>query len=64
MRDINSNKLLKIKIEILEGNYWEHFKIAKDWSLMYPIDDQKRKDIEKTLNELTEEIQILKAKMK
>lgn len=50
-------KSLKIRLEILEGSYWEHFKSAKDLALISPIDDPKRKNVEKTLNDLTEKIQ-------
>ncbi len=36
----------KIQHEILLGNYWEHFKIAKDFALIYDIDDPRRTKIE------------------
>jgi hypothetical protein len=48
------------KLEILEGNYWEHYKFAKDMALVYPIDHPKRVEIEKTLNDLQYRINSIK----
>jgi hypothetical protein len=48
--------------DILEANYWEHFKFLKDLSLIYPIDHPKRKLLEKNLNEIRSEINKLKEK--
>jgi hypothetical protein len=48
------------KLEILEGNYWEHYKFAKDLALFYPIDHPKRVEIEKTLNDLQHQINTIK----
>lgn len=42
--------------EILLLSYWEHFKAAKDLSLIYPIDHPKRVAIEAELKILTEKI--------
>jgi len=50
----------KIKLEILEGSYWEHFKYAKDLSLMLPIENPKRKLIEQEINNIQSEIKKLK----
>ncbi len=51
-----------IKLEILEGSYWEHHKIAKDFALILPIDHPKRKIIEKELNDIANQIKELKSK--
>jgi len=50
-----SNRLL-----ILEFSYWEHYKHAKDIAFIYPVDNPKRKEIEKSLNEILIEIQKIK----
>lgn len=52
----------KIKLELLEGNYLEHFKFGKDLALVLPLKHPKRKRIEKHLNELSAEINKLKEK--
>lgn len=49
-----------IKLEILESNYWEHFKYAKDLAYYLPIDHPKRKKAETEVNRLSEEIRKLK----
>lgn len=50
----------KLKIEIMEYNYWEHFKFLKDISLILPIDHPKRVLLEKNINEILSELQELK----
>ncbi len=50
----------KIKLEILEYSYWEHFKFAKDIALILPIDHPKRKLIESEVNRLSEKINKLR----
>ncbi len=45
-----------IKLEILQYNYWEHFKIAKDLALILPLNHPKRILIEKELNNIQKEI--------
>ena len=52
----------EIKLELLNCSYWEHFKVAKDLSLILPIDHPKRKKIEKEVNKILLEIDILKNK--
>ena len=42
----------KIALEILKSNHLEHFKIAKDLSMLLDIDDPKRKRIEDETNNL------------
>ncbi len=49
-----------LRLEILEGNYWENFKFAKDLQYIYPIDHPKRKFLEDSLNEMITEINELK----
>ena len=55
---------IKNKLEILNSNYWEHFKFAKDLAGYLNFDHPKRIKIEKLLNEMVDEIhqlnQILK----
>ena len=41
-----------IKREIELGSYWEHFKFSKDLALILPVDDPKRKHIEKVVNDI------------
>jgi hypothetical protein len=50
----------KIRLEILEYNYWEHFNMVKSIALILPIEDPKRKRIEAEMNRLAAEINILK----
>lgn len=50
-----------VELQILEYNYWEHFKAAKDMAMVLPLDDPKRKAVEKELNDIQERIQALKA---
>ena len=50
----------KIDLEILEWSHWEHFKAAHDLSRVLPLDHPKRKAIEKSMNELSEQIKKIK----
>ncbi len=45
-----------IKHEILSASYWEHFKFAKELSLILPIEHPKRRLVNKNLNEISESI--------
>ena len=49
-------ELIKHKLEILNSNYWEHFKFAKDLAGYLDFDHPKRKKIELLLNEMVDEI--------
>ena len=49
-----------IELEILNYNYWEHFKFAKDIALILPITHPKRIRMERELNELIDRIHKLK----
>lgn len=51
---------MNIELQILEFNYWEHFKHAKDLAFILPLDNPKRISIEKSLNDLQSKISILK----
>ncbi len=51
-----------IRLHILEYNYLEHFKHAKDLALVLPIEHPKRKAIELELNKMVTEINKLKNK--
>jgi hypothetical protein len=50
----------RIKIEILEYNYWEHFKALKDISLILPLEHPRRKILESSVNELLKKLHELK----
>lgn len=52
------------KLEILNSNYWEHFKFAKDLAGFLPFDHPRRIRIERKLNEMIKEIQELNNKLK
>jgi hypothetical protein len=49
-----------LRLQILEGNYWEHHKVAKDLALILPIDHPKRLKIEKELNDIASQIRKIK----
>jgi hypothetical protein len=49
-----------IELEILNYNYWEHFKFVKDIALILPITHPKRIRMEIELNELIDRIHKLK----
>ena len=40
------------KLQILEANYWEHYKFAKDISMFYPHDHPKRINLENEMSKL------------
>jgi hypothetical protein len=42
--------------EILHYSYWEHFKWAKELSLVLPLDHPKRIRVEKELNNILDQI--------
>lgn len=46
----------KIRQEILQYNYWEHFKFEKDIAMVLPLDHPKRTAVRKHINELSEQI--------
>lgn len=50
------------KLEILEANYWEHYKVAKDLSLTYNPENPKRIKLENTMNDMLKQINELKVK--
>ena len=56
--------MLNLQLEILEANYWENFKFAKDLSLIFPVDNPKRKKLESELTIMLEKINDLKCKKK
>lgn len=51
---------MNLELQILEFNYWEHFKHAKDLALILPLEDLKRISIEKSLNDLQLKINNIK----
>ncbi|NJO63437.1 MAG: hypothetical protein HC836_36095 [Richelia sp. RM2_1_2] len=50
----------KHRIQILEANYWEHYKFAKDIAMFLPIDDPKRIIYNEELDRLLKELNELK----
>lgn len=50
----------KIKLELLEASYWEHYKMAKDLALYLPLNHPKRAKLEVELNKMIKEINELK----
>ncbi len=44
--------------EILRLSYWEHFKRAKELSLIYPKEDKRRIIIENEINKLQKELKL------
>ena len=50
----------KIKLEILEFSYSEHFKYAKDVALILPLDHPKRVAVENEINVIREKMNALK----
>jgi len=52
------------KLEILNSNYWEHFKFAKDLAGFLPYDHPRRRRIEEKLNEMVDEIHELNERIK
>lgn len=59
-----ANNIVKNRIEILEHNYWEHFKYAKDLALILPVNHPKRKEIDEEMNFMISEINKLKKGLK
>lgn len=49
-----------IEFEILQLSYWEHFKLAKDLALVYPVEHIKRRTLEKILNDLSDRMKKIK----
>lgn len=54
---------MSLRLQILEYSYWEHYKYAKDLQYVLPIDHPKRVKIEKLLNEMITEINLMKTEM-
>ncbi len=51
---------MTIQLEILQFNYWEHFKYSKDLALIYSPETPKRRELDRVLNELITKINTLK----
>ena len=49
-----------VEIEILNFSYWEHFKHAKDLSLVLPLNHPKRIRVENELNNMLDKMNSLK----
>lgn len=48
------------ELTILQYNYWEHFKAAKDLALVLPIDHPRRKQVDDAMNKISGELNELK----
>lgn len=46
----------EIAIEILRSSHLEHFKLAKDLAMIYPVDHPRRRAIEKSMSEILNKI--------
>ncbi|MBE7649247.1 hypothetical protein [Tenacibaculum finnmarkense] len=55
---------MELELEILEYSYWEHFKFAKDLSLILPLKHSKRLLINKELDKILKRIHEIKNEMK
>ena len=53
----------ELEIQILEYNYWEHFKSAKDMAMVLPLNHPRRVAVEKEMNLLQERIRSLKGEL-
>ncbi len=51
---------MSIELEILEHSYWEHYKRAKDLSLVLPLDHPKRIALSSTLKIINKQIHKIK----
>jgi hypothetical protein len=51
---------IDVGIEIKKYNYWEHFKVEKELSLILPVDHKKRIKIRETMEKLLSEINLKK----
>lgn len=54
------DKTAELTLNIMQLNYWEHFKYAKDLALVYHPSHPKRIQVEKILNSLITKINKLK----
>ena len=48
-----------LKLEIMQYNYWEHYKFEKDISMALPLDNPKRIMMRKATQDLLTEIHAL-----
>ena len=54
----------ELELEILQYSYWEHFRFAKDISLILPLNHPKRVVLDKELNEMMNRIHEIKDEIK
>lgn len=55
---------MELKLEILQYNYWEHYKFEKDLAMVLPIDHPKRILLRKHTHEILTEIHALQKLIK
>ena len=55
---------MKKRLEILNSSYWEHFKYAKELAGYLDLNHPKRVRLEKELNKMLDEIQLLNGTIK
>lgn len=51
---------MNIELEILQLNYWEHFKSVKELSLIYPPENEKRISIQHEMDLMLVRINLIK----
>ena len=60
----DSAKIDLLQLEILQYNYWEHYKFEKDIAMVLPIDHPKRIKMREYTADILDKIHKLKNKLK
>lgn len=55
---------MELELEILEYSYWEHFKFAKDLSLILPLKHNKRIALDKEMGKMLKRIHEIRRELK
>jgi len=50
-----------LQLEIMQYNYWEHFKFEKDLAMVLPVDHPKRVSLRKATQDLLDKIHTFKS---
>ena len=53
-----------LELEILEYSYWEHFKFAKDLSLILPLKHNKRVALDNEMTKMLKRIHEIKRELR
>ena len=51
---------MEISLELLEANYWEHFKFSKELAMYLPLKHPKRIKIDNAMAQMVEQLKELK----